>query len=42
MQRETAIGLVILLLLALVIGAGAPVLADAVLHARSVAAEARL
>jgi hypothetical protein len=40
MQRETAIGLVLLLLLALVIGMGAPVLADSVLQAKH-AIEAR-
>lgn len=34
MQRETAIGLVLFLLFAFVVGMAAPVLADAVLHAK--------
>lgn len=40
MQRETAIGLVLVLLFLLVVGMAAPVLADAVLHARLAVIEA--
>lgn len=41
MQRETAIGLVLFLLFCLVVGMAAPVLADAVLHARHAVIEAQ-
>jgi preprotein translocase subunit SecG len=41
MQRETAIAVVLFLLFALVIAMAAPVLADAVLHARVTVIEAR-
>lgn len=40
MQRETAIGLFLVLLFLLVVGMAAPVLADAVLHARHTVIEA--
>ena len=40
MQRETAIGFTIFLLLLLVIGLGAPVLAEAVLDAQHAVIEA--
>ncbi len=42
MQRETAIGLVLFLLFVLVVGMAAPVLADAMLHARQTVSEASL
>lgn len=41
MHRETAIGLVLVLLFLLVIAMAAPVLADAVLHARHTVIEAQ-
>lgn len=41
MQRETAIGVVLVLLLFFVVAMAAPVLADAVLHARYTVIEAR-
>lgn len=40
MQRETAIGLTILLLFVLVVGMAAPVIAESVLHAQATAIEA--
>lgn len=40
MNRHTAIGMTLFLLFCLVVAMGAPVMAESILHARSVVAEA--